>query len=232
MNYVSIILLFASVIIGAALVEIIKVKNNNKLQLLLTFSGAYLLSVSILHLLPVIFTNDSQKYIGIYILFGFLIQIILEHFSKGIEHGHGHFRNRQIIPFSVVISLCLHAFLEGIPLAGQLHGHAHNALLTGVVLHKLPVAIVLMTLFVQSNIGKKSSYVLLLIFAIMSPLGVLTGEFFTTLVNYQNEIMAIVIGVFLHISTTILFESNTDHKFNLQKIIIIITAILISIFSV
>ena len=232
MNYVSIILLFASVIIGAALVEIIKVKNNNKLQLLLTFSGAYLLSVSILHLLPVIFTNDSQKYIGIYILFGFLIQIILEHFSKGIEHGHGHFRNRQIIPFSVVISLCLHAFLEGIPLAGQLHGHAHNALLTGVVLHKLPVAIVLMTLFVQSNIGKKSSYVFLLIFAIMSPLGVLTGEFFTTLVNYQNEIMAIVIGVFLHISTTILFESNTDHKFNLQKIIIIITAILISIFSV
>lgn len=232
MNYVSIILLFASVIIGAALVEIIKVKKNNKLQLLLTFSGAYLLSVSILHLLPVIFTNDAQKYIGIYILFGFLIQIILEHFSKGIEHGHGHFRNRQIIPFSVVISLCLHAFLEGIPLAGQLHGHAHNALLTGVVLHKLPVAIVLMTLFVQSNIGKKRSYVLLLIFATMSPLGVLTGEFFTTLVNYQNEIMAIVIGVFLHISTTILFESNTDHKFNLQKILIIITAILISIFSV
>ena len=232
MNYVSIILLFASVIIGAALVEIIKVKKNNKLQLLLTFSGAYLLSVSILHLLPVIFTNDAQKYIGIYILFGFLIQIILEHFSKGIEHGHGHFRNRQIIPFSVVISLCLHAFLEGIPLAGQLHGHAHNALLTGVVLHKLPVAIVLMTLFVQSNIGKKRSYVLLLIFATMSPLGVLTGEFFTTLVNYQNEIMAIVIGVFLHISTTILFESNTDHKFNLQKILIIITAILISIFSI
>ncbi|MDC0908905.1 ZIP family metal transporter [Flavobacteriales bacterium] len=232
MNYVSIILLFASVIIGAALVEIIKVKKNNKIQLLLTFSGAYLLSVSVLHLLPVIFTYDSHRYIGIYVLFGFLIQIILEHFSKGIEHGHGHFRNRQIIPFSVVISLCLHAFLEGIPLAGQLHNHAHNALLTGVVLHKLPVAIVLMTLFVQSNIGKKRSYALLLIFAAMSPLGVLTGELFTTLVNYQNEIMAIVIGVFLHISTTILFESSTDHKFSLQKILIIITAILISIFSV
>lgn len=232
MNYLSIILLFASVIIGATLVEIIKVKNNNKIQLLLTFSGAYLLAVSVLHLLPIIFTCDSQKYIGIYILFGFLIQITLEHFSKGIEHGHGNFRNRQIIPFSVVISLCLHAFLEGIPLTGQLHGHAHNALLTGVVLHKLPVAIVLMTLFVKSNIGKKKSYVLLLIFAAMSPLGILAGELFTTLVNYQNKIMAIVIGVFIHISTTILFESSTDHKFSLQKILIIITAILISIFSV
>jgi uncharacterized membrane protein YadS len=34
--------------------------------------------------------------------------------------------------------------------------------------------------------------------------------------------MATVIGIFLHISTTILFESNVDHRFNFYKMIAII----------
>ena len=34
--------------------------------------------------------------------------------------------------------------------------------------------------------------------------------------------MAVVIGIFLHISTTILFESNNDHRFNLYKLGIIL----------
>jgi hypothetical protein len=39
-----------------------------------------------------------------------------------------------------------------------------------------------------------------------------------------------VIGVFLHISTTILFESSEGHKFNLNKILAIIVAITIAYF--
>ena len=39
---------------------------------------------------------------------------------------------------------------------------------------------------------------------------------------YFNKMMGIVIGIFLHISTTILFESNVDHRFNFYKMIAII----------
>ena len=229
MNLTTLGLLFASVIAGAIVVELFKPKKSRNIQLLLTFSGAYLLAVSVLHLLPELFQHNTTQNIGFFILGGFLIQILLEYFSQGIEHGHFHKSN--VIPFSVLISLCLHALLEGMPLGGYLHNHTHNALLTGIVLHKLPVSIVLMTFFLQSGMPKKRAYILLLLFALMSPLGVFAGNLFTILANSHNEIMAIVIGIFLHISTTILFESTDGHKFSFTKIIAIIIGTLLAILS-
>ena len=229
MNIITLGLLFASVIAGAIVVEIFKPKKGRNIQILLTFSGAYLLAVSVLHLLPELFSHNTNERIGLYILGGFLIQIVLEYFSQGIEHGHFHKKN--VIPFSVLISLCLHALLEGVPLGGHLHDSAQNALLTGIVLHKMPVAIVLMTFFLQSNMQKTKAYFYLLLFALMAPLGVFAGNLFTTIADFHNEIMAMVIGIFLHISTTILFESSDGHKFSLQKILAIIVGACIAILS-
>ena len=229
MNITTLGLLFASVIAGAIVVEVFKPKKGRNIQLLLTFSGAYLLAISLLHLLPELFANNPTEKIGIFILGGFLIQILLEYFSQGIEHGHFHKSN--VIPFSVLISLCLHALLEGVPLGGDLQEHTHNALLYGIVLHKMPVAIVLMTCFLQSNMKKSRAYILLFLFAIMAPLGVYSGNIFGALSFYHNEILAIVIGIFLHISTTILFESTDGHRFSFTKIITIIVGTLLAIFS-
>ena len=229
MNVTTLSLLFASVIAGAIVVEIFKPKKGRSIQLLLTFSGAYLLAISLLHLLPELFANNPTEKIGIFILGGFLIQILLEYFSQGIEHGHFHKSN--VIPFSVLISLCLHALLEGVPLGGDLQEHTHNALLYGIVLHKMPVAIVLMTFFLQSNMKKSRAYILLFLFAIMAPLGVYSGNIFGALSFYHNEILAIVIGIFLHISTTILFESTDGHRFSFTKIITIIVGTLLAILS-
>ena len=36
-------------------------------------------------------------------------------------------------------------------------------------------------------------------------------------------LFAVVIGIFLHISTTILFESSEDHRFNYLRLGIILT---------
>ena len=225
----SYLFLFLSVAVGAIIVEILKPTKSKNIQLLLTFSGAYLLAVSFLHLIPELFRDNTSNNIGIFILAGFLIQILLEYFSKGIEHGHFHKKNT--IPFTVLISLCLHSLLEGIPLGGHLHDHAHNALLTGILLHKAPVSIVLLSLFLQSGMSKIKAYFLLLLFALMTPLGVYSGHLFTELSNYANEIMAVVIGIFLHISTTILFESTDGHRFSFQKILTIIIGACIAILS-
>tara|TARA_Y100000746_G_C15285095_1_gene359245 strand:+ start:39 stop:731 length:693 start_codon:yes stop_codon:yes gene_type:complete len=226
MNSLTIILLFSSVIAGAMIVELFNIKKSNNIQILITFSGAYLLAISILHLTPEIFTNTTKNSIGLFVLAGFLIQILLEYFSQGIEHGNLH-RNKTI-PFSVLISLCLHALLEGVPLSLHLDSHAHNSLLTGIVLHKLPVSIVLMIFFLQSNMSKKRAYTMLLLFALMSPLGVLAGNLFDVIANYKNEIIAIIVGIFLHISTTILSESSNEHKFSPQKILAIIFGVFIA----
>ena len=49
MEITNIVYLFISVAIGAVIVEIFKPNNNKNIQLLLTFSGAYLLAVSVIH---------------------------------------------------------------------------------------------------------------------------------------------------------------------------------------
>ena len=61
----------------------------------------------------------------------------------------------------------------------------------------------------------------LMAFGIMTPLGVLLGMCGVDIlqgIDY-HVILAVVVGMFLHISTTIIFETSENHKFNLLKLI-------------
>ena len=224
MNY---ILLIASVLLGSLLVFIIK-PSNRIVRLLLAFSGAYLLSVTILHLLPEVYTETTDyRRIGIFILIGIILQSVLESFSKGAEHGHIHIHtDGKKFPTLLFVSLCLHAFSEGLPIH-----HADDNLLWAIVVHKIPIAIVLTTFLIQTKYSKKIVLIFLFFFALMSPLGVLLGDKIAFFTNYYTEITALIIGVFLHISTIILFESSENHKFNLQKFTAILLGILLTIFT-
>jgi hypothetical protein len=62
----------------------------------------------------------------------------------------------------------------------------------------------------------------------MTPLGTIISNNVTQLSEFIIYINAIVIGIFFHISTTILFESSEGHKFNLSKILVIILGICIA----
>ena len=109
MNPITYLVLFSSVIFGALIVRFFKAQSENRLKLLIAFSGAYLFAITVLHLIPEIYhTNTDGRYIGLFILTGFFIQIILEHFSQGIEHGHTHLQGS--IPLSMLLGLCIHAF--------------------------------------------------------------------------------------------------------------------------
>jgi hypothetical protein len=59
----------------------------------------------------------------------------------------------------------------------------------------------------------------------MAPLGVLVGSQLPILGDYSRELTAFVFGIFLHISTTILFEGNQSHGFNIMKYGIILMAL-------
>jgi zinc transporter ZupT len=224
---VNYILLIFSVLLGAILVFLIK-PSNKIVRLLLAFSGAYLLSVTILHLLPEVYTiTTNSTIVGIFILIGIILQSILESFSKGAEHGHIHMHSDgKQFPTLLFISLCLHAFSEGLPI--------HNAddnLLWAIMVHKIPIAIVLTTFLLNTNYSKKIVFSFLFFFGLMSPLGVLVGDKIPFFTNYVTEITALIIGVFLHISTIILFESTENHKFNLQKFVAILLGILLTVFT-
>ncbi|WP_456422811.1 ZIP family metal transporter [Lutibacter sp.] len=220
MTYIALIL---SVLVGLLIVYGLK-PNNKTIQLLLAFSGAYLLSISVLHLLPEVYATKGVN-VGLFILIGLLLQLILDFFSKGAEHGHIHAKQHLVFPWALFLSLSIHAFMEGIPLAHNLH---HEHLLWAIVVHKIPISIILGTFFVNSSIPKFNALLFLLIFSLMSPLGSLAGENIQFLTIYKTEITAIIIGIFLHISTIILFESSKDHTFNLFKFIAILIGMLVA----
>ncbi|HOS48627.1 MAG TPA: zinc/iron permease, partial [Bacteroidia bacterium] len=76
----------------------------------------------------------------------------------------------------------------------------------------------------------------LTVFALMGPLGAFTGTIaangsLNIIAGYQDQIMAIVIGIFLHISTTILFETSSDHRFNFYKMMAILLGGIIGILA-
>jgi len=209
-------LIFA-VIFGFGLVLILKPKNKT-IQLFLSFSGAYLLSITVLHLIPEVF-EKQQNNIGLFILLGIVFQTTLEYLSKGAEHGHIHAHDiKNNIPWLLFLSLCIHAFLEGMPLGFT----SNSALLWAIVVHKIPIAIILTVFFKNSKISNNQIAVYLTIFALMSPLGSFVSATLPIIHQYETPINAIVIGVFLHISTAILFESSENHQFNLQKFIAIL----------
>ncbi|WP_116771985.1 ZIP family metal transporter [Maribacter litoralis] len=217
------ILPILGVLISFLFVVVTKPQKNESFKLLLAFSGAFLLALTIFEMLPEVYSTIAPKTIGVFIMLGILFQIFLEFFSKGAEHGHVHIStDSQNFPWLLFISLCIHSLLEGLPI------DANDTIIYGILIHKIPIAIILSIFLLASNIKPLYAGLFMLLFSLMTPLGTYlahTIELFTTYGIYLN---ALVIGVFLHISTVILFESSEGHKFNLRKLLVILLGITIA----
>ncbi len=224
-------ILFFSVLLGGSLGFITNGVPKQKLNYFLSFSAAYILGITALDLIPMTFDGTNPK-IGIWLLVGFIIQLILEFISGGVEHGHLHSHNHKSqYAIQVLIGLSLHAFIEGLPVLGThelAHHHAHlseNHYLFAIILHKVPAAFVLVALFFLNKYKKSLIITCLLIFSMMTPFGVYIGHIIHPAPDLIRIFMAIVIGSFLHISTTILFESDqTGHHHHLpwKKMLVIV----------
>ena len=240
-------------LVGGLILEVLGDKAMNNLPIILAFGGAYIMGLIFLHLVPEAFGFNSIA--GIFVLVGFLVQIFLEYISKGLEHGHvhhsGHGKVLNVLPWAAIFSLCIHAFLESMPLAegavavsnmghqvhsmGNTHNHVHvdgsmaigSALFIGLAIHKLPVALVLMGL--MKSIGSSSlvRWGLLSMFGLMPLFGM---YFYDTILHSGASILpggvgafiaatqGLVIGILLHVATTVLFESGEGHHFHFKKL--------------
>ncbi len=211
------------VLLGFVFVFITKPKKEENFKLLLAFSGAFLLALTLFELFPEVYEVSDSKTIGLFVMLGILLQIFLEFFSKGAEHGHIHLNHEKSqFPWLLFVSLSIHSLLEGLPL------EHHSTIIYGILVHKIPIAIILSIFLLDSKIKLINVVFFIFLFAMMTPIGTYLAANFEFIQDYYAPITALVIGVLLHISTVILFESSEGHKFNLRKLIVIILGISIA----
>lgn len=236
MSLIVFIALFFPVLLSGLSVFLFKT-GEKSLKLILAFGGAFLFSLIFIELIPEIFSTEAPQ-IGLFVLLGFFIQLLLDFLTKGVEHGHHSHHEELNKPcgkkhepvgfLGIMIGICIHSFLEGMPLSSSFHSaELQSTLLTGIVIHNIPISIVLVSLFLHTGLRKSTSVILLIVFALSSPLGTITSYllgagFVENMAHFFNIILAVVVGIFLHISTTILFESDENHGFNLKKFVVIV----------
>jgi zinc and cadmium transporter len=247
-------ILFAAAMAGGLIYILTGRQRGDGLKLLLAFSAAYLLGLSLLHLIPELFESGLSQP-GWYILAGFMLQVILDFFSHGVEHGHAHIHPHKGMKylFTIMAALWIHAFLEGMPFGGMSiegaemhdlahshhhHHHSHDhrgSLLLGISLHKITEALVFTALLIASGLTKSRAIFWLTVFALMAPAGAwlhygLIQSGAAWVASLGGIIIGVLVGILLHVSTTILFESESGHKFNLMKFVIILAGIALAAF--
>jgi zinc and cadmium transporter len=237
---INFLLLFLTAMFAGLLVFFAPAFRERYFKLVLVFAGSYLFSITILHIIPELFNSGYHSgRMGFYILLGFLLQQVLEFWSSGIEHGHIHKHSSETSKgvITLMLGLFVHAFLEGTLLShGTVidqetmavgHAHSQNTVLLGIIMHKGPAAFALAAVL-SASLSKKWTIVLLTVFALASPLGMLSSSLFISNGLLSKEgigiLYGLVTGGFLHISTTIFFESSPHHKFQLNKLMVTFVA--------
>jgi zinc and cadmium transporter len=217
----------------AGLAPLLIKKNNSKIfHLALVFSGAYLLGITISHLMPELFSGPvGHQQVALWVIIGYFMQLLLDYFTSGVEHGHLHLadddhKHGSLTMVTLLTAMGVHALLEGVLLshATIMDTHQHNGgLLTGIILHKMPAAFALMSLIRCNYKSWVWPAVLMGLFSVMTPIGIFLGEQLAGMVtsSWLTVLFALVTGNFLHISTTIFMESSPGHKLNFSKLLVI-----------
>ncbi|MDI9356814.1 MAG: ZIP family metal transporter [Chitinophagaceae bacterium] len=242
-----ILIFFFSTLFGGCFIFFIK-KPINKyykyFKIISVFSGAFLFSLTIIHIFPEVFRYGDSFHLELFVLLGFLLQYFLSFFSGGVEHGHihttdTHKKHSSFNSYSVSIALFLHSFLEGGILIHSDSFHQDTlsiSLLVGILFHKILESFAFMFMLVSLFWEKKKLILFLFLFACSSPLGILAimflKDFHSFYENYYPFMYAFMSGIFLLISTTMVFESSPKHTFQfLRNIFIILGAIFAIMFN-
>lgn len=244
----KLVILFFIPLASGLLIYLVPKSKDTNFRLLLVFAGSYLFAITVIHILPELYRQSlGIELIGLFVLAGFFLQQLLEYFTSGIEHGHihthdqhkhvhRHHGNKSISALVLLFALCVHAFLEGAMLAKPIGlGSIYdvNAILLGIALHRAPAAFALMTVLAFQLHSRSKAIPHLVGFSFAAPMGLLLSTYLanheiisTTMLMY---LYAIVSGNFLHISTTIVFESSPEHRFHAKKMAVAIVGALLAV---
>lgn len=233
------LLLLAITFLAGSIPLWIKWVSQVRMQYLLAFSGAFLLGITLLHLLPEAFEQLHHQ-AGIYLLAGFFLQLLIQRITHGAEHGHMHMhephQGHHLSFMAILSGLALHAFMEGLPLGFNYSLETSTpALYLAIAFHKIPEAMLVASLAFAIK-GRRAAWLILLLFSLVTPAAALLAYFmeqqYLSMSHTASILLPLVAGAFIHISTTIFFESGTrQHKLTWQNTIAMLAGVGIALLT-
>ncbi len=218
------VLLISSVLIGVLLGKFFG-QQKNFAKFILILSAGFLITICLNEIFPAVYQSD-KPHIAFFVIAGVLLQMILEILTKGFEHGHFHHPSEKgILPVTLMFGLFIHAFIEGIPLANETSHF--SPFLQGILIHNIPISFILGAFLFKNKKFSTISWGIITLFALASPFGMYLGKYLNP--DYHSYFLAIVAGIFLHISSVIIFESNKNHNIDWEKTLAVIVGIALAI---
>ncbi len=213
----------------------LKVNTSKLISFTVLFSGSFLLGIALFGLMPELFDNIEEA--GLWIVLGFFLQIVLEKFTGGLGHGHIHSHDVPKNELVLFLGLMLHALFEGYSagLTNYLTPGLLSGMVMGIAIHEIPAAFSLSVLMTTKYHRKRYLLPILGVYACATPIGYLLGVFVhkeSIISEHMSQVItAIIAGIFLHISTTIVFENSLWKREGFKKWIMIALGLVISYFA-
>ena len=190
------------------------------------FSGAFLFAVTVFLWMPELAEASAHESVpsstwGLWIVIGYFLQFALDGLSKGLEHGHTHGHGN---PWPAVLGLWIHSFAEAVPLFGLSEG-AQTAFVVSLAIHNLPIAALVAHWLQHQGIATQRAALAMTALALAAPMGAAAGLLIPPHPHVDVVVGSLVVGIFLHVSSTILFEVQKDHRLPLRTWLVVLVGI-------
>lgn len=171
----------------------------------LCFGAGVLLSAAFLHMLPSAIPALGPS-TGAFTLAGFLVMVIIERFTMAHpchEEGCPSHRIGIVALFGLSVHSVIAGTALGVGLAGAADLSTSMALLSAILVHKVPETIALVSLLTISGWTGRPALAMLLVFASMGPAGILLGSLFGGKSElFLSGALAVSSGTFLYIAAS------------------------------
>ena len=185
------------------------------------FAGGIFLGAALIHLLGdgtealASIENTDVRWIAMLAGAGFLLVVLPEHVVLAGRAKRSHVETPAggggIYPFILALVLSLHSLIAGAALGLEQDASAFFGVLIAILAHKGSAAFSLVAALVKGSISRPAAIRILLLFSVMTPLGILLGTLFSSAASGRTAILTeavfdgLAAGTFLYIASMEIF---------------------------
>jgi zinc transporter ZupT len=215
--------------LGGGLLPLLVKWNDRRLHIALALSTGIFLGAVFLHMLPELPTTIADADIEPRLLWAVaLVGVLAIYFLESLlfrTHDHDDIHRHTAVGYATLAGLSLHAFTVGLSLSAT---ELTTPIMVGILFHKAFEAFSLTSVFKLAHFEQKKVVTLIVVFACITPLGLLLGsELLPQLSPNATAIaVALAVGTFLYVCLTELLPEVFHHKEDVAaKVILLLIGI-------